>query len=249
MIISYFPAATQNRIVLPFEYDGDYKAEVTNDGFKVSFLSSGTLKMKQTMDVTLFLVGGGGAGAKGVTNVVQSKTYGGGGGGGGSTTQSNKKLLPTKTYDIHVGAGGAHGNPVGGNGENSTFVASDNSISLSAEGGAGGGQGYDPSDQSGITNGGGNGGTGSGLGTNPAGTAGTGGTAFDGISYGGGGGGGSNTQTNAGVNGGGNSGNGPNSSGTDGTANTGGGGGGCYDVNSGYHAGDGGSGIVILKRR
>ena len=218
-----------------FTYTGTY--EYIDDGggnWRIKFLTSGTLTLKNKITVDVFLVGGGGGG--------RSASNGGGGGGGYTHTERKMEIKPG-SYPVVIGAGGyadADGNP-------STFNG------LSANGG---GKGY----VSGSTGHGGNGGSGGGLKGNGGSDGGDGASDYgrggkgqgtttrefgesSGELYAGGGGGSSTiSQTFTGGAGGGGNGGGEI---TAGTPNTGGGGG---AGNLGVNAAGGGSGIVIIRK-
>lgn len=216
-----------------FTYTGQY-TEVDDGGgnWRIKFLTSGTLTLKNKITVDVFLVGGGGGG--------RSASSSGGGGGGYTHTERKMEIKPG-SYPVVIGAGGAadsDGNP-------STFNG------LSANGG---GAAY-KSDASY----GGNGGSGGGLWGNGGSDGGNGSSRYDrggkgqgtttrefgestGDLYAGGGGGSStSSQTYPGGAGGGGNGGGNI---TAGTPNTGGGGG---AGNLGVKAAGGGSGIVIIR--
>ena len=267
---------------------------ITTDGsYSVaSFKTVGTCEWtvpSTITEVTYLIVGGGGGGASG------------GGGGGGVITNhgvSTLTVTPNAVMSVVVGAGGINGGGGSGNsipatsGGNSTFgtftavgggyggTASRNP----ADGGSGGGGGYDVpgqrislgtagqgnsggrSNQGGYGAAGGGGGAG-GVGANaPAqhlgGAGGIGVSSMitgSSVPYGGGGGGGVNANcgcnhpNSGGVGGSGGGGNGSSLgygggayfNGTSGAANTGGGGGGTDPEST--LAGNGGSGIVIVR--
>ena len=267
---------------------------ITTDGLYsvASFKTVGTCEWtvpSTITEVTYLIVGGGGGGASG-----------GGGGGGVATNHgvSTLTVTPNAVMSVVVGAGGINGGGGSGNsipatsGGNSTFgtftavgggyggTASRNP----ADGGSGGGGGYDVpgqrislgtagqgnsggrSNQGGYGAAGGGGGAG-GVGANaPAqhlgGAGGIGVSSMitgSSVPYGGGGGGGVNANcgcnhpNGGGLGGSGGGGNGSSLgygggayfNGTSGAANTGGGGGGTDPEST--LAGNGGSGIVIVR--
>lgn len=106
-------------------YNGKCEVTCENENWKVKFLTSGTLTTTVSLNVDVFLVGGGGGG------YTTSYSVGGAGGGGYTKTVKNITLQPN-TYKIDVGAGGGGGQ----NGKSST-VKLNNAIieGLSAEGG------------------------------------------------------------------------------------------------------------------
>jgi hypothetical protein len=117
MIISQFPANGGSGGALPqFSYDGQYSVILDSGGWKVKFLTSGTLTMKSGANVDVFLVGGGGTG-RGYTRQQTSDqqggqyyqtTYGGGGGSGYTVTEKAVTLIANHEYNIVIGqAGGA----------------------------------------------------------------------------------------------------------------------------------------------
>ena len=82
-----------------YEYTG--QSSFIDDGsgnWRLKFLTSGTLTLKNKITVDVFLVGGGGAGGGG--------SYGAGGAGGYTNTVKSQTINPG-TYSIVVGAGGA----------------------------------------------------------------------------------------------------------------------------------------------
>lgn len=113
MIISQFPSGGSGSIFPQFTYTGEYMIEVDSGGWKLSLLSPGTLKMKNTVDVDIFAVGGGGNGSSyhtftrtygsnpGETILVYE--YGGGGGGGRTETQEDYQLDTNTDYIITIG--------------------------------------------------------------------------------------------------------------------------------------------------
>ncbi len=231
-----------------FYFTGNYSVEnETNDNWKIKFLSTGYLITSSNKNIDAFLVGGGGGGGSGA---------GAGGGGGYTLTQSNISLLINNGYKINVGLGGAGGKSDSGGNDGLLTSA----FGYNANGGQGGG-GWSSS----VRGKGGNGGSGGGGGSNAApggaggndgnngiiggvGTFGTGQGSttrefanVSGTLYGSGGGGGNNGLGSNGASSGGNYG-----AATNATVNTGGGGGGSGS-GGGYNAGNGGSGIVIVR--
>ena len=270
MIISRLPGGKGEGAFTPFTYTGNFQAIAKQNGsYEIRLLSSGTLKMTVDMPCDIFLVGGGGGGGRGQTEGQYAEMCGGGGGGGGYTlTETEQTLYAIREYAVVIGAGGkatsgTSGNPT--NGGSSGIFADDSSLSLSVSGGKGakngqrtpgaGGSGGGQGAQYGFTNNeagysDGNGSTSAeGQGTTTRAFGETGGTLY----AGGGGGSGCATSTDdhpgttpgkAGGSGGGGKGGTWGEAGKNGTANTGGGGGGSYNLK----AGDGGSGIVIIRR-
>ena len=221
-----------------FTYTGDYEIvndsdepiTVSQDNWKIRFLTSGTLTFTNLNGaengIDVFLVGGGGNG----------ETIRGARGGGGGYTKTVKgvSIAIATPYTVTIGAS---------SGTSSAFGASANGAS-GADGGSGGGGGGSSSGTSG--NGGSNGGNGTAGNVSNGGT-GQGTTTREfgestGKLYSGGGGG---SAAYAGAAGDSTAGAGANFGGAakNGVANTGGGGGAAYSGT----AGRGGSGIVIAR--
>jgi len=246
---------------IPKKYAGTYGT----NGFYLS--------MNQTVEAYgadyLVVAGGGGGGGRYYS--------GGGGAGGYLTGTTNLAIGSTYTVTVGAGGSGGAGDSVAGsNGQNSVFSnltaigggggGSYNSAARTGlVGGSGGGNsGYDTgaggAGTSGQGNAGGSGATYGAGGGGGAGAIGSNGTTLHGgnggvglsnsitgtaIFYAGGGGGSAHDGTlGSGGNGGGGNGAQSGVAPTAGTANTGGGGGGSHNVNP---AGNGGSGIVILR--
>lgn len=221
-----------------FTYTGDYEIvndsdepiTVSQDNWKIRFLTSGTLTFTNLNGaedgIDVFLVGGGGNG----------ETIRGARGGGGGYTKTVKgvSIAIATPYTVTIGAS---------SGTSSAFGASANGAS-GANGGSGGGGGGSSSGTSG--NGGSNGGNGTAGNVSNGGT-GQGTTTREfgestGKLYSGGGGG---SAAYAGAAGDSTAGAGANFGGAakNGVANTGGGGGAAYSGT----AGRGGSGIAIIR--
>lgn len=191
--------------------------------WRLKFLTSGTFTPTKNVTVDIFLVGGGASGAKGNSTVLQRM-----GGNAGYTTTSLAVALTAGTgYSITIGAGG-----LGSSANIDISIAGSNTtgFSLTANGGNGrnsassqGGSGGAGHNGTNGTNGGNGTGTfnGTGQGTTTKEFAETGGTLY--------------------------ASGGPAGNSTSGTANTGNGGGGGSNTN--YTAGDGGSGIVIIRNK
>ena len=253
----------------PLSESGIWTVEENGDhSYKVKFLTSGSLVFTAPVGYAdIFLVGGGG-GAGGIYDTWNTSWAGSGGGGGGYTLTQNRVLLsPGTTYSIVVGAGGTGSNTsntagtdggatsafgysvAGGKG---TIYTTGSSFGRGGAGGSGGGCGNGYYSISGGGDGGSDGGDG--------GTGGAAGAAGQGITtrefgestgtlYAGGGGGGGSGAGGAG--GGGAAGIASiDWNGVNGTANTGGGGGGACGIGvDGYgKGGDGGSGIIVIRR-
>lgn len=221
-----------------FTYTGDYEIvndsdepiTVSQDNWKIRFLTSGTLTFTNLNGaengIDVFLVGGGGNG----------ETIRGARGGGGGYTKTVKgvSIAIATPYTVTIGAS---------SGTSSAFGVSANGAS-GADGGSGGGGGGSSSGTSG--NGGSNGGNGTAGNVSNGGT-GQGTTTREfgesiGKLYSGGGGG---SAAYAGAAGDSTAGAGANFGGAakNGVANTGGGGGAAYSGT----AGRGGSGIAIIR--
>lgn len=256
-----YQAAISFNTIPDFTYTGDFEIvsdddqpiTVSQDNWKIRFLTSGTLTFINLNGaengIDVFLVGGGGGGSRAA------------GGGGYTKTLKAVKVSVGTAYLIEVGAGGIAGvgnskaGSAGGtsnafgasanggkaNGTASSFVGSDGGSGggASSANGAGGKGGSDGSD--GFDRGGKNNGSGKGQGTTTREFGESGGKL-----YAGGGGGGTTTSSNGGAGGDGGGGDGGNTSGgaTSGETNTGSGGGGAANNKAG---GSGGSGIVIIR--
>lgn len=250
-----------------FIYTGkcDFERDSVSNDWKVSFLTSGYLLFRETIKTDIFLVGGGGGGSRyhqGEYGSTKSHISGGGGGGGYTTTKRNITVKEGDVYEIIIGAGGAGGDNTAGE-KGGTTIAFD----ITADGGNGGSKGSIWNDGYSSGGGGGAGGSGGGdyakhggLKGGSNGSDGDGGSNGDGGKgqgtttaefgeegrklYAGGGAGGRSCldwyAKNAGPSEGG--GGGTNESGIE---NTGGGGGG--GATCGKAAGDGGSGIVVMR--
>ena len=229
--------------------DDDQPITVSQDNWKIRFLTSGTLIFTSLNGaeegIDVFLVGGGG-GSQGV-NVGT-----GGGGGGYTTTEMAVSITVGTSYDIIIGAGGS-GSADGGTSSAFGVSASGGRKNNGANGGNGGsgGGGYQHAESTGSCTGGSDGGNG-GNGYGSTGGTGQGTTTREfgdgsGKLYAGGGGGSSSKGTNypeGGAGGGGKGGRyAGGGNGTNGEANTGGGAGGA--ASNGYTSG--GSGIVIIR--
>lgn len=233
-----------------FEYTGQY-AFIDDGGgnWRLKFLTSGTLTLKNKITVDVFLVGGGGGG-----NIYA------GGGGGYTKTVKTIELTPNYGYSIVVGSGGSGiktSDKANAGGITSAFneTANGGSGAVDYDGGGGGsGGGAAGYRGSNGAKGGEDGGSG-GSTTLGAGGAGQGTTTREfgessGILYSGGGGGrssGENYSGGTGGKGGGGDGGAYGSPGSNGETNTGGGGG-AGSNNGPKYGGTGGSGIVIIRK-
>lgn len=234
-----------------------------------TFTSSGIFTVPYGItSIDVFVVGGGGAG--GTYGVYSSYYYGGGGGGGGNTKTTKKiTVVPGARYNVVIGAGGVagfnngSGAKVGGSGGQSSFdtivaeggrggkVVTSSGISVGGDGGSAGGFGRrsDPSEA----------GKSDGASTIHAKGQGTTTKSFEdanGTLYSGGGGGGSATTGTStgtdvsgvgGAGGGGKGGFGYMVRAISGISGTGGGGGGGAEENGSINAGNGGSGVVLVR--
>lgn len=259
-------------VIPEFTYTGDYEIvndsdepiTVSQDNWKIRFLTSGTLTFQALNGaengIDVFLVGGGGAGGASCYVNSENPLWGGGGGGGGYTnTQKEVSVTQGTTYTITVGAGGTGVSGANGNdgGSSSAFGISANGGKggyagttqtngrKGGAGGSGGGAGGKYSKDTGSSTASGAGGSDGGNGGGSSGGTGQGTTTREfgestGTLYAGGGGGAksSSGSNSAGGSGGGTAGNGENAS-----ANTGGGGGG------GSTPANGGSGIIIIRNK
>ena len=232
--------------------DSDEPITVSQDNWKIRFLTSGTLTFKNLNGaengIDVFLVGGGGGGSRAA------------GGGGYTKTQKAVKVTAGTAYAIEVGAGGIAGvgnSKAGGSGGTSNaFGASANGGKANGTAasyvGANGGSGGGASSSNGA---GGKGGSDGSDGFHRNGThqesgKGQGTTTREfgesgGKLYAGGGGGCTVTSSNGGAGGEGGGGSGGNKevNATSGETNTGGGGGAANNK----AGGSGGSGIVIIR--
>lgn len=261
IITTDYSTAISFNTIPEFTYTGDYEIvndsdepiTVSQDNWKIRFLTSGTLTITELNGaengIDVFCVGGGASGG------------GRGGGGGGYTkTQKSVSVKVGIEYPIIVGAGGvgpttSNRVPPNAGGATSAFGLTANGGDTStngdypSSGGSGGGSGkvggagYSGGSD-GSSGGGDDGGSGQGTTTREFGES-------TGKLYAGGGGGGAVTtnETSSGGAGGGGDGGGV---GADprpknGDANTGGGGGGLGNLHSSATYASGGSGIVIIR--
>ena len=110
-----------------FTYTGTYTLlDDGDDNWRIKFLTSGTLVLKRTVTIDLFLVGGGGGGGR---------DYGAGGGGGYTRTVKSIVLQADVSYPVVVGAGGI----IQGRDTTGTRGGTTSAFNYSAEGGYGGG--------------------------------------------------------------------------------------------------------------
>lgn len=242
-----------------FTYTGDFEIvsdddrpiTVSQDNFKIRFLTSGTLIFTSLNGaengIDVFLVGGGG----GTKWSVGSQVYSGGAGGGYTQTGKAVTVTTNTPYTIDIGAGGI-GAADGGTTSAFGLSASGGGYPTGSDGAVGGsgGGGYVHASASGTSaSGAGNGGSDgsdgitAGLGGGGAGGAGQGTTTREfgeenGKLYAGGGAGASNKGSVSPVGGAGGGGD----MGSDGATNTGGGAGNAIN---GTH--NGGSGIAIIR--
>lgn len=148
---------------VPFSVEGGKVLDAY--GYRTHTFSTAGSKDKITVtgsgEVQIIVLGGGGGPGNNGAGYPQS--VGGTGGGGGiaemSESQSNNPPTVTLTageYATYIGKGGAkapYDTQPGGNGENTTFIGSD--VSLSGTGGGGGGSGNAPGSNGGTGGGGG----------------------------------------------------------------------------------------------
>ena len=242
--------------------DSDKAITVSQDNWKIRFLTSGTLKFTSlngaSDGIDVFCVGGGGGGGQNAIGGDTGNRDCGGGGGGYTKTGSAIPKVGTN-YEIVIGAGGAV-NSSGGQTSAFSILANGGKNGSSERAGAGGagGSGGGGGNTSAAGGAGGSNGsdgyTGSGGG---AGGKGQGTTTREfgestGALYAGGGGGGRAGSAGGGKGGAGGGGDGSNVNGNEGaakngTTNTGGGGGGKGHWN--YGGGSGGSGIVVIRNK
>lgn len=234
-----------------FTYTGDFEIvndedeviTVSQDDWKIRFLTSGTLTFTALNGaedgIDVFLVGGGGGGGNASTGTSDAF----GGGGGYTTTEKSVPVVVGEPYEIIVGAGGSAATD---GGSTSAFSVSADGGKAGSAGGAGGsgGGGIGGVGGSDGSNGGNNGGSGQGTTTMEFGES-------NATLYAGGGGGGISGGTPSPVPGG-DGGGGAGShqagmTGQNGTDNLGGGGGGGSAYGGSASGGAGGSGIVIIR--
>lgn len=161
MIVNKMPTGINNKIIPNFTYTGNYQVvDDGDDGWRIKFLSSGTLKLSRRANVDVFLVGGGGGGAI-KSPYAQTLEEGGGGGAGGYTwTYSNENIQPNTNYQIVVGKGGeslsnySEGQGYQGNSGETTTFSGPNGYVLWVPGGGGGEANYGGNGGSGGGNGG-----------------------------------------------------------------------------------------------
>lgn len=91
-----------------FTYDGNYTYIEDANGFRIEFLTSGTLHILKGTLVDAFIVGGGGSGGKGKGDGSSSGGGGGGGGGGYTLTVPRIYLSAGQDITVVVGAGGVN---------------------------------------------------------------------------------------------------------------------------------------------
>lgn len=233
-----------------------------------TFLASGTFTPDSNLAVDYLVVGGGGAGGKGTPGLC----WGGAGGAGG--IQFGNTSLTTTSYSVVIGAGGSGSSSAGVSGTNGVATTAFSLTAGAGNGGAGnsgnGGSSGTPQSNAGKTGSnvpGGGGGGANQVATTAAGGNGIGGTSYTNYTilnsmgaatntgqlssgnyyYGGGGSSGNNAGSNVpgGLGGGGNGAEAGNQPGS-GTPNTGGGGG-AMRGDDGFTAGNGGSGLVIVR--
>lgn len=139
-----------------FSYTGEYTTQENDDGWEISFLSSGRLNISEAKTVDVFIVGGGGGGGGGGYYNSAESCGGGGGGGGYTSTHTKVELVTTTGYEIVIGAGGA-GGVINKNGYG-TDGGVTSAFGYSVNGGKGGGNGYYPIAKGGDGGSGGGGG-------------------------------------------------------------------------------------------
>lgn len=165
IITTDYSTAISFNTIPEFTYTGDYEIvndsdepiTVSQDNWKIRFLTSGTLTFTNLNGaeggIDVFLVGGGGGGGMGAYGAFR----GTGGGGGYTTTKRNVEIAVNTPYKIIVGSGGAcatNSGTDGNDGGNTT------AFSVTANGGKHGNKG------GGSVPNGGNGGSGGGCGGN-----------------------------------------------------------------------------------
>lgn len=262
IIVTDYSVSIPLSTIPEFTYTGDYEIvndsdepiTVSQDDWKIRFLTSGTLTFTNLNGadggIDVFLVGGGGGGS-----------YRAGGGGGYTKTSKNIRVPVGTRYAITIGAGGTGANAGGSSSafsitaEGGTGGNKNGNAGYPGNGGSGGANGADDNDigaagGSDGSNGGstsrGSGGTGQGTTTREFGNSsgklyagGGGGGAYTGVGgAGGAGGGGAGCQDENDI-----------TPPANGQANTGGGGGGGSDFIEANKHSTGGSGIVIIRNK
>ena len=109
MILNRLFCGGANTTLPGFTYTGNYTVVDDGDaGWRIKFLTSGTLTLHSKRNIDVFCVGGGSSGAYSRAN-TSGVNYGGGSGGAGGYTKTSKNIqaLAGKAYTITIGAGGA----------------------------------------------------------------------------------------------------------------------------------------------
>lgn len=149
-----------------FTYTGEYNFQKQGSTWRLELLTSGELNVLRKSDVDIFLVGGGGAGGRCANNPKSTETLhtaGAGGGGGGYTKSYGNITMPVGTYTVQVGVGGI--NQASGTYSSSTpSKITVNGTLYQAAGGGSGGNSPSTSSTNPEGAGGGNGGSGGGGG-------------------------------------------------------------------------------------
>lgn len=140
MILNRLFCGGANKTLPGFTYTGNYTVIDGGDsGWRIKFLTSGTLTLHSKRNIDVFCVGGGASGSYGLKSPASStvNTIGTGVGGGGGYTKTSKNIqaLAGKSYAITIGAGGA---PVGGGATiaNGRAGGSTSAFGVTAAGGA-----------------------------------------------------------------------------------------------------------------
>lgn len=144
----------------PYATGGDIILHLNGDGYDdyvhvfSSTAAAATFSPTTDLHARLLMVAGGGSGGG-----CNGSAISGGGGAGGLIYRNDIVLANGTTYTVTVGAGGAgvSGQAGGNSGKDTTFIANDSSISLTAVKGGGGGGWYN-APKTGGSGGGGSGG-------------------------------------------------------------------------------------------
>lgn len=158
VLATLYPRAGINIWGLPtcaeFLFDGTNWALLRTDGMyagtAVTYLTSSSWDCPANVKEILVIGwggGGGGAGGGYGSNTANATSSGGGGGGGAMKVVQRVSVVPGRSYNVNIGAGGpGFGvNTMGGNGGDTTIVDTTTSLAVfSALGAQGGSPGFSP---------------------------------------------------------------------------------------------------------